>query len=55
MSSETYRAQFERTSFGTAKAKAARTSVTASAAAKVVARSGLNGKPARNTSTKSGG
>lgn len=55
MTAAKYRAQFERTSFGTAKAKAARGSVTAAAAAVVVARSKAADKPTKGSSTKSGG
>jgi hypothetical protein len=49
------RAKFERTSFGTAKAQAARRSVPASMAAKVVARSGVSGRYVQKKTTKSDG
>lgn len=53
------RAKFERTSFGTTQAKAARRSVSSSQAAKVVARSDVTGryvqKSATSRTTRSGG
>lgn len=52
-------AKFERTSFGTTQAQAARRSVSSSQAAKVVARSAITGryvqKAPRSRTTKSGG
>jgi hypothetical protein len=55
MTSKEVRAKFERTSFGTTSARAARRSVSASAASKVVARSQVTGRFAQKRSTKSGG
>jgi hypothetical protein len=53
------RARFERTSFGTANARAARRSVSATAAQRVVARSAVSGRFVSNNPkkkpTKSGG
>ncbi len=55
MVDKNYRAKFERTSFGTASAQAARRSVSSATAAKVVARSGTNGRYVEKTTTKSDG
>lgn len=55
MSDKQMRERFEKTSFGTAKARAARRSVSTRAAASVVARSAVSGRYVSKKPDKAGG